>query len=187
MKTKSLTVRLPESLYDEIVSRTGSKTKTDVVVELLSASLGITPEPPEQSRIENMQQALEELKEWRVSVEKKLRGLIDETGELGKPQSISKSKEENDIEYSPIIEGLELPIDNAIPSGSQLMTTTELLKVLKKEQPASGWDHKMLKKYREYRKAKTGHTFGLCFFKYANEKTEEKKPKHQFWVKYPVD
>jgi len=177
MKTRSLTIRLPEALYLEAEARAGAGTKTEAVIAALGQAWGL-----EVEKIEAPSMSFAELVEEVGRLRSAVKELQSAKGNSQKKVEKESPENQNLSLFSEIT--LELD-DNEMPEGSHLMRMAELRKVLEIEAPETDWK-KSLKTYTKNKRGREKNIIGKCLFKHW--KNPEKKPgeEHQFWVKYPI-
>jgi hypothetical protein len=185
MKTRSLTIRLPEALYLEAEARAGAGTKTEAVVAALSQAWGLDVEKVEAPSM-SFAELVEEVGRLRDAVKE----LQSVKGNSQKKAEKESEENQNLLLFSEVTfelnsPGVELTQNNDMPEGSQLMKGAELKKVLEIEAPETDWK-KSLKTYTKNKRGREKNIVGKCLFRHW--KNPEKKPgeEHQFWVKYPI-
>lgn len=183
MKTRSLTIRLPESLYAEAEARAGAGTKTDVVVNALSQAWGIevkTALPPSMSFAEVVTE-VEKLKRIVESLQQQ--NIVCQPAKKTTKKSLKEKPEAVNLPL--LIEEKKDAPDHEMPEGSQRMKSSELIKILGKENPSKDWQ-KSLESYRKNKRGREKNTVGKCLFKYIKDPERKRGEEHLFWVKYPI-
>ena len=116
MKTRSLTVRLPEAIFNEIAQRAKGTTKTEVMVQLLSQALGIKENKATDLYSQN--------RAWRLEIESRLE-------EIEKKLDISETQ----LMAFPFSE-----ITPEKPKNEEKVRASKLLKMLREEEPDKNWN-----------------------------------------------
>ena len=202
MTTKSVTLRIPDDILDKIPAERGERSRA--IVDLLRKGLSL---PSEEEVLKGLTAKIDVLEEQIKSQDQRIKALENikvAKSKTEKPkEKIPKSKNEdmeekerlkqmsismNTTKETKNIKGISLEKAKEPSDKKQRMTSSELLKILRIQDPDKRWGSNDIARFRRKANADKWHTVGVCKFKYANEKdTSNKAGKAQylFWVIYP--
>lgn len=211
MATTSITLRIPNEILAQIPERRGDRSRA--LIELLRKGLSL---PTEKDLLETLGMKIEDLEKTveKLSSERELNKKAQDKilQRLTKLESsapsvsiqsgngmASKSKDPETIPLPiPPMQGSQIPVQKPealvekntddIPEKSQLMSTGELLNILKREAPHKNWTSSSLIKYRSKKNSGEWHNVGKCRLKFSGQRAEGTRTRDRqwkFWVLYP--
>lgn len=193
LTSKPITIRVPHDLLEEIDKRASAlgnkRNRTEVMLNLMRKALDLPIPTISQSieKTEKLDKRLslleKEVNDFKL-LKKELEDLRDEISLVRQSQTKSDKKIEP---VSEPLEPLQLKIKNDHEdteiSNYEVITSGELMKILREKAPDKTWKGSYLKIYREGKKAKEWHEFNGFKFRYKGIDTQNKKAnKVHLWL-----
>ena len=202
MATTSVTLRIPNEILEKLPQARGERSRA--LIELLRKGLSLPTGDETLNELINRIEKLEkqeyskkiESQKWQDDILKRLSRIETSKKPLTEKENISTKEPEKEVGTLSLFEKSNsaptaentTTTEEEIPKKSQLMNSSELLKILKQEMPEKRWKSDSLVKYRTGKNAEKWHDVGKCQFKFS-QKRGEGQTSHErqwkFWVLYP--
>jgi hypothetical protein len=193
MKTQSFTLRIPIDLLEAIRSKMGEGTRSEFIIQTLREALGVEPQQISANLkvAEQVDKLLYEFEIFKTQIDQ----IANRIGDLEKtsksivvePKAECRTDSKTDRKT---VEEIRLPLEipDEIPEGAKIVGGKEILKLLRKAQPSSGWNVGKLKSRRKGSAATRWHDIEGYRFIYKGEAGGEGfQKKHEWWVVSPVE